>query len=53
MLPAHKVADDVGVADQDLIAVLLLRGRGAVEVAAERRLNPRAFLEEILEERES
>lgn len=38
--PAHNVADDVGVADEDLITVLLLLGVCPVDVVPEGGLNP-------------
>lgn len=48
--PAHKVADDIGMADQYLVTVFLLRRRGSVEIAAEGSLDTRTLLEEILEQ---
>ena len=48
ILPADKVADDVGVADKDLVAVLLLSGRSSMEVPTESCLNPGPFLEKLL-----
>lgn len=41
--PAHDVADDVGMADEDLIAVLLLLGVCPVDVVPEGGLNPRSI----------
>ena len=50
--PAHKVPDDVGMTDHYFGAVLLLSGRGPVEVLAEGSLDPWAVTEELLKERE-
>lgn len=41
--PAHDVADDVGMADEDLIAVLLLLGVCPVDVVPEGSLDPRSI----------
>lgn len=38
--PAHDVADDIGMADEDLIAVLLLLGVCPVDVVPESGLDP-------------
>lgn len=38
--PAHDVADDVGVADEDLVTVLLLLGVCPVDVVPEGGLDP-------------
>ena len=48
VLPADKVADDVGMADKDLVAVLLLSGRSSMEVPTESCLNSGPFLEKLL-----
>ena len=48
LLPADKVADDVGMADEDLVAVLLLSGRSSMEVPTESCLNSGPFLEKLL-----
>ena len=47
--PAHKVADDVGVAHDDLVAVLLLFGIGPVDVAAEGGFDASPVLVVLLE----
>lgn len=41
--PAHDVADDVGMSDEDLIAVLLLLGVCPVDVVPEGGLDPRSI----------
>ena len=41
--PAHDVANDIGVADEDLIAVLLLLGVRPVDVVPEGSLDPRSI----------
>lgn len=41
--PAHDVTDDIGVADEDLITVLLLLGISPVDVVPEGSLDPRAI----------
>lgn len=46
--PADKVADDVGVTHDDLHAVLLLLGVGAVDVAAEGCLDASAIFVVLL-----
>lgn len=38
--PTHDVADDVGVADEDLVTVLLLLGVCPVDIVPEGGLNP-------------
>lgn len=38
--PAHNVADDIGMADEDLITVLLLLGICPVDVVPEGGLDP-------------
>lgn len=42
--PAHDVADDVGMAHEDLVAVLLLLGVGPVDVVPEGSLDPGSIL---------
>lgn len=42
--PAHDIADDVGVTDEDLIAVLFLPGVCSVDVVPERSLDPGSVL---------
>lgn len=46
--PAHKIADDIGMTDDDLIAVLLLLDISAVDVAAESGFDPGAVLVVLL-----
>lgn len=46
--PAHKIADDIGMTDDDLVAVLLLLGVSAVDVAAEGSLDPGPVLVVLL-----
>lgn len=41
--PAHDVANDIGVADEDLIAVLLLLGVRPVDIVPEGGLDPRSI----------
>lgn len=46
--PAHKIADDISMTDDDLVAVLLLLRVRSVDVAAERCLDPGAVLMVLL-----
>lgn len=46
--PAHKIADDVSMTDDDLVAVLLLLGFCSVDVTPERCLNSCAILVVLL-----
>lgn len=46
--PAHKIADDISMTDDNLEAVLLLLGVGSVDVPAERCLDPCAILVVLL-----
>lgn len=39
-LPANNIADDIGMAYEDLIAILLLLGISSVDVVPEGSLNP-------------
>lgn len=48
--PAHKIADDIGMTHDDLEAVLLLLGVGAVDVAAEGCLNAGPIFVVLLED---
>ena len=48
--PADEVSDDVGVAHDDLVAVLLLLGVGAVDVAPEGCLDTSSIFVVLLEE---
>lgn len=48
--PADKIADDIGMTHDDLEAVLLLLGVGAVDVAAEGCLNAGPIFVVLLED---
>lgn len=52
-LPAHVVADDIRVTDNQRVGVLLLVGFGAVEVLSEARLYSGPILEELLQAQRS
>ena len=45
--PAYKIANDICMADDDLVAVFWLVGVGTVEVLAESRLYPSAVLKHL------
>lgn len=47
--PADKIADDIGMTHDDLVAVLLLLGVGPVDVVAEGSLNASPVLVILLE----
>lgn len=48
-LPANKVANHVGVADNQRVGVFLLAGLGSMEVLPEASLNASSILEELLQ----
>ncbi len=52
-VPAHIVANGIGMSDNDLVAVLLLFRRGTMEVLPEGGLNAGTILEERLQKRHS
>ena len=47
-LPAHKVADNIGVAHQDFVTIFFLRSFGSVEVFSESSFYPRAISIKLL-----
>ena len=51
--PAHVIAYGIGMSDKDLVAVLLLFGRGTMEVPPKGCLNVRTILEERLQRQDS
>ena len=51
--PAHVIAYGIGMSDKDLVAVLLLFGRGTMEVPPKGCLNVGTILEERLQRQDS